>query len=87
MVFANVTAHNAKYCLLAMLEKWKSPFDTGKSFGVLLIDLSMAFDCIFHEVLFSKCHVYGFSIAGLSLIHNYLRNRWHRTEINISYIP
>ena len=84
MVFANVTAHNAKYCLLAIVYY---PFDTGKSFGVLLIDLSMAFDCIFHEVLFSKRHVYGFSIAGLSLIHNYLMNRWHRTEINISYIP
>ena len=37
---------NTQYCLLAMLEKWKSAVDKRKSFGVLLTDLSMAFDCL-----------------------------------------
>ena len=34
-----------QHCLLAMLAKWKSAVDNGKSFGPLLTDLSKAFDC------------------------------------------
>ena len=40
---------SAQNYLLAMLEKWKSPVDKGKAFGVLLTDLSKAFDCLSHE--------------------------------------
>ena len=39
-----------------MLEKWKSEADKGKSFGALLTDLSKAFDCFSHKVLFAKLH-------------------------------
>ena len=60
-----------QHCLLAMLEKWKSALDKGKSFGALLTDLSKAFDCLSHELL-AKLHAYGFSIAILILIHSYL---------------
>ena len=59
-----------QHCLLAMLEKWKSALDKGKSFGALLTDLSKAFDCLPDELLLAKLHVYRFSIAALSLIHS-----------------
>ena len=75
-----------QYCLLAMLEKWKSAVDKGKSFGALLTDLSKAFDCLSHELLLAKLHAYGFSIAALRLIHSYLTNRRRRTKINMLYI-
>ena len=77
--------YSAQYCLLAMLEKWKSAVDKGKSFGALLTDLSKAFDCLSHELLLVKLHAYGFSIAALRLIHSYVTNRWQRTKINMSY--
>ena len=64
--------YSAQYCLLAILEKSKSAFDKGKSFGALLINLSQAFDCLSHELLLAKLHAYGFSIAALRLIHRYL---------------
>ena len=64
--------YSTQYCLLAMLEKWKSAVDKGKSFVSLLIDLSKAFDCLSHEHLLAKLHAYGFSIVSLRLIHSYL---------------
>ena len=41
-------------CLLAMLEKWKSVVDKGKIFGILMTDLSKAFDCLSHELIIAK---------------------------------
>ena len=38
--------YSTQHCLLPMLEKWTSAVDKGKSFGVLLIDLAKAFDCL-----------------------------------------
>ena len=73
-----------QYYLLAVLEKWKSAVDKGKSFGALLTDLSKVFDCLSHELLLAKLYAYGFSIATLRLIHSYLTNRWQRTKINMS---
>ena len=71
--------------LLALIEKWKSVVDKGKSFGALLTDLSKAFDCLPHELLIAKLHSYGFSLNAQRLIHSYLSNRTQRTEINESY--
>ena len=45
------------------------------------MDLSKAFDTIKYDLLLAKLHAYGFSKKALKLIHNYLRNRWHRTQI------
>ena len=48
--------YNTQYCLLAMLEKWKSSVDKGGSFGALLANLSKAFGCLSHELLIAKLH-------------------------------
>ena len=60
-----------QYCLLAMLEKWKSAVDKGKSCGALLTDLSKAFDCLSYKLLLEKLHACRFSIAALRQIHTY----------------
>ena len=77
--------YNTQYCLLAMLEKWKSSVDKGSSFGALLTDLSKAFDCLSHELLIAKLHAHGFSLNALRLVHSYLTNRKQRTKINNKY--
>ena len=44
-------------------------------FGVLLKDLSKAFDYLDHELLIAKLNAYGFSLTALKQVHNYLLNR------------
>ena len=48
--------YSTQHCLLVMLEKWKSPVDKGKSFDVLVTDLSKAFGCLSHELLLELQH-------------------------------
>ena len=54
-------------------------------FGALLTDLSKALVCLNHELLIAKLNAYGFSLAALGLIHDYLSNRNQRTRISNSY--
>ena len=37
-----------------MIEKGKESVDNGGAFGVLMTDLSKAFDCLHHELLTTK---------------------------------
>ena len=53
--------------------------------GILLTDLSKAFDCINHELLIAKLHAYGFSLESLTFIQSYLTNRIQRVKINSSF--
>ena len=76
---------STQHCLLFMLEKWKRAVDNGKLFGILLTDLSKAFDCLSHELLLTKLHAYAFSISALRLIYSYLANRKRRTKISSSH--
>ena len=74
--------YSTQQCLIALIEKWKSAVDKGKSFGALLTDLSKVFDRLLCELLIAKLHAYGFSLAVLRLVPNY---RKKGTKINESY--
>ena len=74
--------YSVQHCLLSMLEKWKSAIVNKKMFGALLTDLSKAFDCLSHDLFIAKLNAYGFSIAALGFVQNYLSNRNQRTNIN-----
>ena len=77
--------YSTQYCLVNLLEKWKSSVDKGKTFGALLTDLSKAFDCLDHELLTAKLKAHGFDLHALRLIHDYLTNRKQRTKIGDNY--
>ena len=59
--------------------------DNGGAFGLLLTDLSKAFDCLPHELLIAKLDTYGFGKSSLKLIHIYHSNRKQRAKINDRY--
>ena len=71
---------NAQHSLLKLLEKWRQSLDQGLEFGVLLTDLSKAFDCLSHELLAAKLSAYGVYIWAVWFIYDYLSNRKQRTS-------
>ena len=77
--------HSTKHCLLYMLEKLKKARDMGLATGILLTDLTKAFDCISHELLIAKLNAYGFSKNPLDLVYDYLSGRKQRTKVIESF--
>ena len=66
-----------------MIENWKKKqLDNGEKVGVIFMDLSEAFDTINHSLLLAKLNGYDFSNQTLSLLQNYLCNRFQRSIIN-----
>ena len=76
---------SAQHCLITMLKKWRTSVDNKLIAGILLTDLSKAFDCLIHELLIAKLHAYGFDHNALLLIQNYLSNRNQRVKVNSNY--
>ena len=64
-----------------MLEEIRKNLDKGRFSGMLLTDLSKAFDCLVHDLLIAKLNAYGFDYNALSLINSYLSDRKQRTKI------
>ena len=76
---------SAQNCLLYMFEKWRTCLDKNGKAGVLLTDLSKAFDCLLHDLLIAKLHAYGFDHNALKLVYSYLSNRFQRVRINSAF--
>ena len=74
--------HSTQNCLLFLLENWRKALDAKQSAGILLTDLSKAFDCLRHDLLLAKLYAYGMDFASLRYMYNYLSNRKQRVKIN-----
>ena len=70
------------YILLVLVEKCREVLDKRDYAGILLNDLSKAFNCINHELLIAKVHTYAFSLESLTFIQSYLTNQIQTVKIN-----
>ena len=77
--------YNPQHALLRLLNNLNKSLDHKKKVGLLMIDLSKAFDCIPHDLLLAKLHAYGFDIKSLTLIYSYLKERKQRAKINSDF--
>ena len=68
-----------------MLESLENALYKGHCTGILLTDLPKAFNCISHDLLLAKLHVYDFSKQSLNLVSNYLCDRIQRSKIGEKY--
>ena len=60
---------------MKLIEKPKQCLDHGWLFGILLTDLSKAFDSLSHELLAAKLNAYGLKTSSMHLIFDYLTYR------------
>ena len=74
--------YNAQHCLLEMTVKMKKARDSNKVCVAVLTDLSKAFNCLLHDLLTSKLHVFGFDLKSLNVIHAYLNERIPVTKVS-----
>ena len=77
--------HSTQHCLLFILDRLKKALDKGLCTGILLTDLSKAFDSISYDLLIAKLNAYGFSNTSLNVINDYLKGRKQRTKIGDSF--
>ena len=55
------------------MEGWKKTLDDKNIIGSVPMDLSKAFDCITHYLLFAKLHAYSLSVNAITLIYSYIK--------------
>ena len=58
----------------SLTRNWTA-IDKGELFGALLNDLPKAFDCLNHELLIVQLNAYGFTLAALKLVDDYVSGR------------
>ena len=68
--------------LIRHLKKWRENLDKDLVLGVVLIDLSKAFDSVPHGLLLAKPAGYGVDENFLYYIYSYILNRKQCVQIN-----
>ena len=77
--------YSTQHALLNLLGNWRGHLDNKEIIGVILCDLSKAFDTLPHDLLIAKLEAYGFSYDSPPLIYDYLTNRKQRCKVGSEY--
>ena len=68
-------AHNTCTALLQMYHTWVDAVDNGTMAGVMMVDLSAAFDVVDHEILLPKLEKMGLENRTTTRFRSYLSDR------------
>ena len=75
--------YGCHHVLTRLVEDCKKALDKHMHVGLLLLDLSKAFDCLPNKLLLCKLHAYGVSRDACDLLFSYLTNRTQRVKISV----
>ena len=65
-----------------MYDQWVEEVEDGCLVGVMMIDLSAAFDMVDHPLLLEKLKLFGLEEGSLSWIRSYLTNRTQNVYVD-----
>ena len=77
--------YSAQHALIRLVETCKKCLDSDGVTGMVLTDLSKAYDCLPYDLLKAKLHAYGFSLSSLKMIYSYLASRKQQIKIKSTY--
>ena len=78
-------SYSSQDALFRVIEQCRKILDRSGKVGMVLMDLSKAYDCIPRDSLLATLETYGFSLESLSLMNSYLTNRLQRVKVNGTY--
>ena len=73
--------YKTQYCLIELLETCRKHLDNKNISGMILCDLSKAFDTLPHDLLRAKLEACGFGMNALKFIYSYLKARKQRCKV------
>ena len=73
---------STEHVLIRLFEDWRNKLGNNNVVGVVLTDLSKAFDCIPYDLLLANLDAYGFNRDTVAYIYSYLKNRKQCVKIN-----
>ena len=80
-----ISLGSSDYALIKLIEACRKCLDGKGIMGIVLMDLSKAYDCLPHDLLIAKLAAYGFGTGSLNLLHSYLSNRKQRVKIGSTF--
>ena len=73
--------YSTQHALLNLIENWRKHLEIKETIGVIVCDLSKAFDTLPHDLLIAKLEAYGIGQHSLKLICDYLNDRKQRCKV------
>ena len=73
--------YSTQHALLNLIENWRKHLEIKETIGVIVCDLSKAFDTLPHNLLIAKLEAYGIGQHSLKLIYDYLNDRKQRCKV------
>ena len=74
------TKHNTQHALSKWIETWRAMINKSNKIGTIIMDLSIAFNTLNHNLLLDKLKAYGFDKNTLTFIQSYFTNRHQQTK-------